>query len=156
MWTRSPASFEGKHYRIEAAECQPRPDPPPLLIGGGGEQRTLRVVARYADLWAAPVQSIEEFAHKQRVLAERCREIGRDPAEITHTFAARVNLVDDPARLEQRPGRYTLAGTPDVVTRDLERLVGLGVKHFQLSFYEFPGLDDLHLFVDKVVPRLVG
>ncbi len=59
LWTESPASFEGKYYRIENAYCSPKPNPiPPLLIGGGGEQLTLRVVAKYADWWNVPGGSL--------------------------------------------------------------------------------------------------
>ena len=155
MWTQSPASFEGKHYRIENADCEPRPNPPiPSLIGGGGEKKTLRVAAKYADWWTAPVQSLDEYAHKQRVLAGHCRAIGRDPAEITHTFCARVSVVEHAADAYKGPGRYVISGTPDMVTRELEQLITWGVKHFQLSFFGFPHTDDIELFINRVLPRL--
>lgn len=155
MWAQGQASFEGKHYRIENAECQPQPRPAiPILIGGGGEQKTLRVAAKHADWWTAPVQSIEEYGRKQRLLEERCREVGRDPWEITHAFCARLDLVDDASKFQRRPGRYIIGGDADAVSRELEELIGLGVKHFQLSFMDFPRTDMMGLFVEKVLPRL--
>jgi alkanesulfonate monooxygenase SsuD/methylene tetrahydromethanopterin reductase-like flavin-dependent oxidoreductase (luciferase family) len=154
MWTQSPASFEGKYYRIENAECQPEPNPPiPLLIGGAGEQKTLRVVARYADWWNHNFCTAEEYAHKQRVLTDHCREIGRDPAEIVHTYYAAVSLVNDPAKAEKRDF-HVVAGTPDMVTRELSQFVNLGVKHFQLRFLDFPQMNGLGTFAEKVLPRL--
>lgn len=157
MWSRSPASFEGKHYRIDNAECQPLPNPPiPILIGGGGEKKTLRVVAKYADWWTAPVQSLEEYAHKRQVLAEHCRAVGRDPSEITHTFCARVSIVEHVGDAYKGPGRYVIGGTPDIVTRELEQLIAWGVKHFQLSFFGFPHTEDIELFINRVIPRLKG
>ncbi|MEO5953773.1 MAG: LLM class flavin-dependent oxidoreductase, partial [Chloroflexia bacterium] len=81
LWTESPANFQGKYYSIENAECQPQPDPAiPLLIAGGGEKKTLRVVAKYADWWNHNFCTAEEFAHKQSVLTGHCRDIGRDPS----------------------------------------------------------------------------
>lgn len=155
MWSQSPATFEGKHYRIEGAENEPLPNPPiPLLIGGGGERKTMRIAARYADWWTAPIQSIEEYAHKQQVLAEHCRAIGRDPDEITHTFCARVSIAENPDDVYRGPGRYIIGGTPDMVTRELEQVIALGVKHFQLSFFGFPQTDDIEMFIHRVLPRL--
>jgi alkanesulfonate monooxygenase SsuD/methylene tetrahydromethanopterin reductase-like flavin-dependent oxidoreductase (luciferase family) len=155
MWTSSPASFEGRHYRIERAECAPMPGTPiPLLIGGGGEQKTMRVAARYADWWTAPVQSIDEYRHKKEVLAERCREIGREPADLVYTFCARVDLVRRPEDFQRRPGRYIIGGTPDMITTELEKLVALGVRHFQLSFMDFPATDRIETFIEQVIPRL--
>lgn len=154
MWTESPATFHGKYYNIEGAECQPQPDPAiPLLIAGGGEKKTLRVVAKYADWWNHNFSTAQEFAHKQAVLAGHCRDLGRDPASILHTYYGFVQFVDDPSKKEERPF-HVIAGTPDDITRELEEFVGLGVRHFQLRFLDFPKLDGLQTFIDKVLPRL--
>src|SRR5215210_3462258 len=139
MWTQSPASFQGKYYRIEEAECQPQPDPPiPLLIAGGGEKKTLRVVAKYADWWNLNLCDAAEFAHKQEVVYGHCREVGRDPGEIVLTYNGWVSISSDPNKVERRDDPYTVAGTPDMVTRELEEFIKLGVKHFQLKIIDFP------------------
>ena len=154
MWADSPASFQGNYYRIENAECQPQPNPPiPLLIAGGGEKKTLRVVAKYADWWNHNFCTSEEYAHKQRVLAEHCREVGRDPGGILHTYYGVVQLLEDPSKAEQRPF-HLVTGNADMVTRELEEFVKLGVKHFQFRFLDFPSNDGLRVFMEKVLPRL--
>jgi alkanesulfonate monooxygenase SsuD/methylene tetrahydromethanopterin reductase-like flavin-dependent oxidoreductase (luciferase family) len=156
MWTESPATFHGAHYHIENAECQPHPDPPiPLLIAGGGEKKTLRVAAKYADWWNAPFITSEEFAHKQRVLETHCRDVGRDPAEITTTYYGLVSLVDDPAKIEKRDVNV-VGGTPEMIAEELSQFVRLGVKHFQLRFLDFPSTDGLERFIDEVMPALRG
>ena len=99
MWTQSPATYKGKYYSIENAECIPQPNPPiPLLIAGGGEKKTLRVVAKYADWWNHNICTAEVFAHKQQVLAEHCRAIGRDFNEIYQTYYADVSINEDVQR----------------------------------------------------------
>jgi alkanesulfonate monooxygenase SsuD/methylene tetrahydromethanopterin reductase-like flavin-dependent oxidoreductase (luciferase family) len=154
LWTDSPANFQGRYYTIENAECQPHPDPAiPLLIAGGGEKKTLRVVAKYADWWNHNFCTAEEFAHKQSVLTGHCRDIGRDPAEILNTYYGFVQFVDDPAKKEDRPF-HILAGSPDDVTRELEQFIRLGVRHVQLRFLDFPRQDGLQTFIEKVLPRL--
>jgi alkanesulfonate monooxygenase SsuD/methylene tetrahydromethanopterin reductase-like flavin-dependent oxidoreductase (luciferase family) len=154
MWTQSPATFHGEHYHIENAECQPQPDPPiPLLIAGGGEKKTLRVVAKYADWWNHNFCDAAEFAHKQQVLANHCREIGRDPAEIVQTYYGFLQFVDDPSKVEQRDF-HLISGTPDDITRELEQFIKLGVKHFQFRVMDFPKTDGLQTFIEKVIPRL--
>ncbi len=155
MWTESPATFHGLYYNIEDAECQPQPAPPiPLLIGGSGEQKTLRIVAKYADWWNHNLCSAEEYAHKQQVLAERCREIGRNPGEIVLTYRGLINFTDGTTGNAKGGQNYVIEGTPDAVTRELEEFIKLGVKHFQLSFLDFPGTKWLETFIDKVLPRL--
>ncbi len=155
MWTQSPASFSGKHYQIKDAECQPQPNPPiPLLIAGGGEKKTLRVVAKYADWWNYNFCPSEKYAHKQRILESHCREVGRDPSEIVQTYYGFLSIVDDPSKVEERDGIYVVGGTPDDVTRELEEFVKLGVTHFQFRFLDFPETGGLERFIEKVLPRL--
>jgi F420-dependent oxidoreductase-like protein len=77
------SDFKGKHYRLTKAVCEPKPIQKrlPLLIGGGGERKTLRTVAAYGDLWHTNATP-EVFAHKLDVLRAHCAEVGRDAAEI--------------------------------------------------------------------------
>jgi F420-dependent oxidoreductase-like protein len=77
-------SFEGRWFSLVEARNEPRPVQAklPIWIGGGGERRTLRIAARYADGWNVPFMSPESFARKRDILHERCAEVGRDPAEI--------------------------------------------------------------------------
>ena len=85
LWTEEQADFEGRYYRLIGAQVNPKPvqQPwPPVWIGGGGEQRTLRVVARHADVWNFAGGSVETAIHKAEVLERHCAEVGRDPAEI--------------------------------------------------------------------------
>ena len=87
MLTQEQATFIGGHYWVKHAMNYPRPirsDGIPILVGGGGEKRTLRLVARFADacnLFGEP----PVVRHKLSVLARHCEEVGRDPAEITTT-----------------------------------------------------------------------
>ncbi|MEO8288526.1 MAG: LLM class flavin-dependent oxidoreductase [Chloroflexota bacterium] len=154
MWNDSPANFKGQYYSIENAECQPRPDPAiPLLIAGGGEKKTLRVVAKYADWWNFNFCTVEEYARKQRALEGHCRDIGRDLSEITQTYYGVVQFADDPAQLEQRDF-HIVGGTPDHVAAELEQFMELGVKHIQVRIVDFPKTDGLETFIAKVLPRL--
>lgn len=89
MWSVNDGPFEGKHFRLAETICQPQPiRPPSILIGGSGERKTLRVVARYADIWNGAAVGPERFEAKLDALEEHCGSIGRDPGEIRKT----VNL----------------------------------------------------------------
>jgi alkanesulfonate monooxygenase SsuD/methylene tetrahydromethanopterin reductase-like flavin-dependent oxidoreductase (luciferase family) len=118
MWTNSDAfDFEGRYYQLRGAICEPKPiqkPRPPILIGAGGERRALRVVARHADLWNAPVRTGEEFRHKSAVLDGHCAQIGRDPTEITRQVQLIVSLSNvDLARREAI--EFTQAGATQIV-----------------------------------------
>ena len=79
-------SFDGRYYQLTDARNEPkgpqRPHPP-ICVGGGGEKRTLRTAARFAQHWNSARGTPEEFAHKRDVLHAHCADIGRDPGEIT-------------------------------------------------------------------------
>jgi F420-dependent oxidoreductase-like protein len=97
LFTQPLTDFDGRYYHLEAARLEPKPIQkpyPPFVIGGGGEQLTLRVVAQYADIWNFTGGDAEVFRHKTRVLHDHCAAIGRDPADIELSVQARVNYDD--------------------------------------------------------------
>jgi F420-dependent oxidoreductase-like protein len=88
-------THEGEHYRFSGLRHHPAPVQPhlPLMIGGGGERKTLPIVARYADWWNA-FGSVEALSHKAGVLRRLCEEAGRDPAEIVFTVGCKPLIRD--------------------------------------------------------------
>ena len=163
LWQGGPATFEGKHYRIAEARCEPHPERPPvLMIGGGGERRTLRVVAEHADWWNADYYTPEDYARKLEVLRGYCRELGRDPDEITPSYYAGITVSHDPAKLVRRLpfGNYrqmhAIAGDPDEVAAQLEEFARIGARLVQINFLDFPRPDSLDLFLREVLPRFTS
>jgi len=164
MWTETKATFEGKYYRIKNAICSPRPKPiPPIMIGGGGEKLTLRVVAKHADWWNLPNVSVETFKHKLEVLEDHCEKIGRNPAEIKKTLAnivAIAETMEEARRIAIESPFISLGnmenfiiGNPDAVTEKISEYVELGMEHFILRFLDFPKTDGAKLFAEKVIPN---
>jgi F420-dependent oxidoreductase-like protein len=94
LWTEQAPDFAGKYYQLKGAFCEPKPvqkPHPPFVIGGGGERKTLRVTEEYANIWNYGGGPVEEFIHKNQVLDEHCRALGRDPATIQRSVQVRVN-----------------------------------------------------------------
>src|SRR5918912_78778 len=121
LWTQPRATFEGRYYQLTDALCEPKPvqDPLPLWIGGSGERLTLRVVAESADGWNTFLMPVEAYRAKLEVLAEHCRAVGRDPAEIRKSLVLQAVVVDSAAEAEREmraprsQGREMLAGTAE-------------------------------------------
>jgi len=94
LLSQETTDFDGKFYRLTAARNEPkgpqRPHPP-ICIGGGGEKRTLRITAKYAQHWNFPGGPPKDFAHKRDVLAAHCADVGRDPKEIMMSAQIRLN-----------------------------------------------------------------
>jgi F420-dependent oxidoreductase-like protein len=107
LWGNGPADFHGRHYRLEGADCIPTPASgrPPILIGGSGEKRTLRLVARYADEWNAVNANPEQYAAKVKVLEARCEAVGRDPATIRRSMMTFAVIGPDAASLDRATER---------------------------------------------------
>jgi len=116
LWTQPRTSFGGTNYKISEAVAEPKPvqQPyPPIWIGGSGRQRTLRITARYADVWNAAGGSPAEVAEASAVLDQRCDEIGRDPAQIRRSVQMRVAEAND--ELLQRAESYRAVGITEIV-----------------------------------------
>ena len=105
--------FPGQHYQLTAARCEPKPvqrPHPPLCIGGVGERRTLRTVARLAQHWNLPGGGPEVFKQKRDVLLAHCADVGRDPAEIMTSVHIRVPESGDVGPLVDEAAAYAEAG----------------------------------------------
>ena len=97
MFTEERPTFDGPYYQIDQALNVPRPvqpGGPQILVGGGGEQRTLRIAAKHADMTHWFSLGLEGLKHKTEVLERYCEEIGRDPSTIERTVGAPVMVVD--------------------------------------------------------------
>jgi alkanesulfonate monooxygenase SsuD/methylene tetrahydromethanopterin reductase-like flavin-dependent oxidoreductase (luciferase family) len=92
MWTQETTTFEGEHWQLKDAWCNPQPVQAhlPLVIGGAGEKRTLRIVAEHADIWNTFLGTTDELEHKLDVLAGHCADVGRDPADIRVSLTCRA------------------------------------------------------------------
>ncbi|MBV8933671.1 MAG: LLM class F420-dependent oxidoreductase [Kutzneria sp.] len=112
MFREDSPSFEGRYYRISEALNRPRPvtpGGPPILVGGAGEKRTLRLVARYADACNL-FGDIPMVRHKLEVLAAHCEAEGRDPAEITKTKLCALIIAETEEEAERRLAEQIDAG----------------------------------------------
>ena len=170
MWTEDAASWKGQYYEIKEAYCNPKPvqkPRPPILIGGGGEQLTLKMVARYADTWNS-FGTIDVFKHKLEVLAEHCRAVGRDPDDIEKSVSLPPVLSKDRSKLDamlaDMAGRRAMSieearagmlwGSPDDAIKKLEAFRDLGVTHIILSLRPPYDSGQLELFAHEVLPAL--
>jgi F420-dependent oxidoreductase-like protein len=98
MWSDDNGPYEGRHYQLAETICSPSPVSSPrpgVLVGGSGERKTLRLVARYADACNLFARTVPEVAHKLEVLARHCDAEGRDSESIEKTILAITNPLDD-------------------------------------------------------------
>ena len=166
MWTQEEAMFEGKYYQVRGAINQPKGVQKPhipLLIGGGGEKVTLKLLAQYGD--ACNVSgSPETVKHKFAVLADHCTNVGRDYESIhrtANTFCA-IGETDEqartkiPAALLNSPAMAAMAmsgliGSPDTIRERLAEFEAAGVQELILGFPDILQLDTLRFFAREFI-----
>lgn len=141
MWGDDNGPYHGEHYQLAETICVPQPiRRPPILIGGSGEKKTLRLVAQYADVWNTTDSEPDELKHKIDVLTRHCETVGRDVAEIRKT----VGLFADPF------------ADVDGYLKRLERYAELGIEMINIG--PVPGTSDpvgwIQRFGDELMPRL--
>jgi F420-dependent oxidoreductase-like protein len=173
LWKNKRSTFKGRYYQLSDAPLDPKPvqqPHPELMIGGGGEKVTLRVVARHANHWNA-WGGPEVLARKSAILAEHCAKVGRDPKTITRSVNMALLITDKPAEvaalaktIETRMGRHAadardtcLAGTPDQIRERLRLLeaAGCDLLFIPTMFRPVPELRrDLDRFITEIAPAL--
>ena len=162
MWEEDGVTFHGKHHRVENAHCNPKPDlAPPILIGGGGERFTLKVVAKYADWWNINYCDVDRWTHKLNVLASHCDDVGRDFDDILKSAMWGVAVAgsdEEALRLAKRSPYYNeriiIVGSPESVVSRMGELVDGGVEYFQIVFPQYRNYETQQLFADEVIPEL--
>jgi F420-dependent oxidoreductase-like protein len=152
MWTEPETTYDGRYYTLSRANCDPKPlqqPHPPILIGGGGEQLTLRVVARLADR-ANFGGNPEQWARKREILKQHCVDVGRDEAEIEKTWCPEVFIRETEDELRAAGSKSlwgekleswqagNLVGTPEQVAEKVQRYVALGCTSFMPWCSDYP------------------
>ena len=171
LWTEDEVDYDGDYYQLDGASCEPHPirDPhPPIMIGGGGEEFTLRITAKHADEWNywGPVDSIE---HKLDVLREHCETYDTDYDAIAKSWFARAIVCETEAEVEAVLDEYpryrdpdpddplasynNLIGTPEQVVDQLEPYDELGIDEVVCEFVDLPETTGPELFAEEVIPR---
>ncbi|MDQ0379848.1 LLM class F420-dependent oxidoreductase [Amycolatopsis thermophila] len=161
-------SFDGKHYQLADAPALPKPAQsprPPVIIGGSGKKRTPALAARFANEFNLPFADVAAASAQFERVDAACREIGRDPKEITRSVAQVVAIGKDEAEFARRaaaigrdPGevRQTgLAGTPAEVVDKIGRYrEATGITRLYLQVLDLSDLDHLELIASDVAPQL--
>lgn len=173
------ASFAGRYYRLENAEMHPKPvqRPLPILVGGAGEQRTLQIVARYADEWNMFGAVPERIRAKSAVLARHCERAGRDPARIARSVMAAFVVGEDDTAIARRLAalreilpmlppqgdadllrtlreRGWLVGRPQEVVEQIGAVAQEGVHRIMLQHHNQTDFEALEIIAREVMPAV--
>lgn len=178
LWSGDRVDFQGEYYRLDMAQAAltPADGNAKVLIGGGGEQRTLRLVAEYADEWNVTPVPPDVFQHKAGVLEQHCRDVGRDPSEIdksimlSHVIGRDEQEIHERARrimaitgrdgqdvdevLQGMRERGLLIGTPDEVVESIKMREGQGISRIMLQTLDMDDLDVLDLIATEIMPQV--
>ena len=169
MFTSERTTYTGKQFKVEDVLNSPLPvqRPPPIMVGGGGERRTLKIAARHADISHFFAGDLPTLEQKLRVLRKHCETVNRDFDGIRKGTSASVILGRNDGETESKLRKAAKArgvpvedlrkrmgpafGTPEKVTQNLEAYIDKGVGLITLSFYD---VEDMALFAEEIIPRL--
>ena len=170
FWRGQVGGYEGRYYRAEGTRDAPKPlqDPhPPIWVGGQGP-KLLKLAARYADAWNAPVLSPEQVAERVETLRKLCETEGRPMVEVT--YEGPVWIDEDEERIRSRIernaaaenptqrtyARTAIAGTPAQVAARIREYADSGVSHVVCHFGRTTDLRGTELFAREVIPAFAG
>lgn len=168
LWTGERVDFAGRHFRLNGGICRPRPvqaPRPPVLIGGAGERKMLRLVAEEADIWNASAGNYAQLDHKLAVLKEHCQAVGRDFGSLTLSRQDLVVIAPSEAALhaplEDARRRFAFfgdvdaiatIGTPEQCIDTIHRKIAQGITYFICLFTDGGQPATVRLFGERVLP----
>jgi len=174
LWQGGPIDVSGRYYSLRQATAAPRPlqrPGPPLLVGGDGERRLLRIVAQHADEWNSHAAGPEAYRLKRAKLEEHCRSVGRDPDRIRRSWMGGVVIGRDTRVLDQKARwlkefllslapvpaemvrdrlreRSWLVGRPEEIAEQLGAWNAAGVQRVMLQYFDLDDTDGLVLLAE--------
>lgn len=170
MWdpAEGEVTYEGKYINVQNVVTEPKPPRRvPILIGGSGENVTLKLVAQHADWWNNSAGNQGNLERKVGVLRQHCESIGRDPEEITVSQQCLVTIAPDDAaagpmidtakkifggHMGDPTGPLAIAGSPERVKEQIQKHIDLGCTAFVMEFFGRDTKTPAQLFADKVLP----
>lgn len=168
MWTEEPyASFEGKYYQIHNAYCNPKPiqkPTPPVLVGGSGEKRTLKIVAKYADACNL-FGSAETVKKKLDILKAHCKSVNRDYNSILKTKLGVVVIDSDERKAKKRVQQafmgmpeaqlreFAIFGTPEEVLKEIREFEDAGIQYLIVDLEPQREIEALEVFADEIIKK---
>jgi alkanesulfonate monooxygenase SsuD/methylene tetrahydromethanopterin reductase-like flavin-dependent oxidoreductase (luciferase family) len=164
MWTQDAATFSGKHYRINEARCDPRPNPMPRIMVGAFGPKMLRLAARHADEWNVSSTGVARYRQLAGEFERACDAVGRDPATVTRSWGGGCFCARTQAEAEKMAGEYNsdeddpnnfdFVGTPAQIVAQMQPFIDMGVTTFMLDCVGFPDFTSLQLVIDEVLPAV--
>ena len=174
LWRGGPVDFDGRYYRLQGATAYPRPvqqPAPPLLVGGDGEVRLLRIVAEHADEWNSHAPGPDAYRNKRTRLEQHCRQVGRGVDQIRRSWMGGIVIGQNDAEVRERAAwfhgflpsvgrlpldqvvaelrrRHWLVGTPEQIDSQLREWTAAGVQRMMLQWYNLDDLDGLTLLAE--------
>jgi F420-dependent oxidoreductase-like protein len=168
MWTEPTVTLEGCYAKVQDVICEPKPvRTPPILIGGGGEKKLLRIAAKHADIWNNLAVHQADLGRKIEVLRRHCDAVDRDPAQIEVSQQCLVVIAADEAGAKDAMAKaariygghmgggleeHGIWGTPAQVIERIERHVKLGCTLFVMEFFGKDTREPARLFAEGVLP----
>lgn len=171
MWDEEEAetTYRGNYVTVENVVCQPKPTRRvPILIGGAGEQITLKLVAQEADLWNNLAGQQAALGHKIEVLKRHCDALGRDFGEITCSQQCLVTIAADAAsagpmadqaqkifggHMGDPKGPLAITGTAQQCVEAINKHIDLGCNMFVMEFFGRDTIEPAQLFAEEVLPQ---
>ena len=159
LWQDKKATFQGKHYQVVDAWCEPKPDPLPIIMVGGSKPRMLRLVAHHADWWNVSWTRIEDYREQVEECERACVKEQRDPATLRRTWfgGCLCAPTEKDVKALNKNGMSAgpaFVGTPAQIIDQMRPFIDLGVDYFMLSSGGFPELTTLEMLVSEVLPAL--